>query len=321
MVEFEEIVEETPPPTTTTTTNSTTSTPKEEEEEPLMSAERKLDAQELDQLASQAIRPTVKAHISSLADKLRRDAAALERMEASKAKAASSAASGSAAAAPAPQDSTPAVEATPTPTPTPTVRPVEVTPTPAPAPPSSTTSKYTPISRFSFDAGSSSDPFVTIYIPLTNVGTIPKSQINCTFTNTSFDLTIEGLEGKDYRLVKDNLDKDIVGEDCKLKIRANKIILKLAKVKSEYGSFDFWTDLTSKKSKKETEKKKNSDPSAGIMDLMKDMYDSGDDQMKKTIAEAMMKSRSGELDNKPPGGGMGGMGGMGGLDGMGDLGM
>ena len=33
------------------------------------------------------------------------------------------------------------------------------------------------------------------------------------------------------------------------------------------------------------------DPTAGIMDLMKDMYDSGDDQMKKTIGEAMMKSQ------------------------------
>ena len=35
------------------------------------------------------------------------------------------------------------------------------------------------------------------------------------------------------------------------------------------------------------------------MDLMKDMYDSGDDQMKKTIGEAMLKSRQGQSPNAP----------------------
>lgn len=33
---------------------------------------------------------------------------------------------------------------------------------------------------------------------------------------------------------------------------------------------------------------KNDDPSAGLMDLMRDMYQSGDDNMKKVIAEAFV---------------------------------
>ena len=33
---------------------------------------------------------------------------------------------------------------------------------------------------------------------------------------------------------------------------------------------------------------------AGIMDMMKDMYDEGDDDMKKVIGEAMLKSKSGD---------------------------
>lgn len=37
------------------------------------------------------------------------------------------------------------------------------------------------------------------------------------------------------------------------------------------------------------------------MDMMKDMYDSGDDTMKKTLGEAMMKSRQ----NQELGGGSG----------------
>ena len=36
-----------------------------------------------------------------------------------------------------------------------------------------------------------------------------------------------------------------------------------------------------------------------IMDMMKDMYDSGDDQTRKAIGEAMMKSRSGEKVGPP----------------------
>ena len=35
------------------------------------------------------------------------------------------------------------------------------------------------------------------------------------------------------------------------------------------------------------------------MDMMKDMYDEGDENMKKIIGEAMMKSRSGEKPEAP----------------------
>ena len=45
------------------------------------------------------------------------------------------------------------------------------------------------------------------------------------------------------------------------------------------------------------------DPSAGLMDMMKKMYDEGDDDMKRTIAKAWTESR----DKKGPGG-MPGMG-------------
>ena len=56
-----------------------------------------------------------------------------------------------------------------------------------------------------------------------------------------------------------------------------------------------WTcryDLTSKKTSEE-KKKSTADPTSGIMDMMKQMYDDGDDSMKKTIGEAMAKSRQG----------------------------
>ena len=100
------------------------------------------------------------------------------------------------------------------------------------------------------------------------------------------------LNGKNYRLWKDNLDKDIVPEKSTYNVKKNKVIVKLRKVKGEY-SFDHWTSLTAKKprtAKKDTKE----DPMGGLMDMMKDMYEDGDDNMRKVIGEAMMKAQRGE---------------------------
>jgi len=105
------------------------------------------------------------------------------------------------------------------------------------------------------------------------------------------NLIVTNLEGKSYRMFRDNLDKDIDPDKSKYIIKADKIVVKLAKIKGEYGSYDHWAGLTAKK--KKTTKKE--DPSASIMELMKDMYDSGDDNMKKMIGETMMKQQRGEL--------------------------
>ena len=42
---------------------------------------------------------------------------------------------------------------------------------------------------------------MSVYVPLVNVESIDKAQISLTCTNTSFELTVRELEGKDYRLV------------------------------------------------------------------------------------------------------------------------
>ena len=73
-------------------------------------------------------------------------------------------------------------------------------------------------------------------------------------------------------------------------------------MKGEY-SYDTWQNLTSKKTKEQRNEaaKKDKDPMGGVMDMMKEMYESGDDNMKKIIGEAMLKSRTGEkFDPKMP---------------------
>ena len=168
--------------------------------------------------------------------------------------------------------------------------------------------------------------WVTISIrDLPGVGSLDASKIVCDFTTESFDLCIHDLDGMNYRVLRDNLDKDIVPSESKLKVKANKVYIKLKKVPGQYGA-DMWTNLTSKKSKKEkkaSKKSKKDDPMGGIMDLMKDMYDTGDEKMKETIGKAMYDSRMGKKGigdpSDPTGGSMGGMGGMGGMEEFGGL--
>lgn len=182
-------------------------------------------------------------------------------------------------------------------TPPAAVRATTAVPTAKPVAPVFSTKKYTSIDKFSFDAGSYGSKNVSVYVSLPGVGSMDPSNITCPFTKSSFDLSVHELKGRNYRLIKDNLDKEIDVEKSKILIKADRIVIKLAKVKSEYGSYDSWTDLTSKKGKSDTKKSKAKDPSASIMDLMKDMYDSGDDNMKKMIGETMMKQREGKMGN------------------------
>jgi len=268
------------------------------------SHERFLDADEIDGLLEKVgviQRPSVRAHLESLGQKIRRDANALKRMEDSS--------SSAIAKESAPDKSESPVEATaasaePTTDEAPAIAPVTTPAKPssvsaAPPTTSSSSMKYKSIDKFSFDAGSYNSPTVTIYILLPDIGTHPKSQIDCSFTNSSFDLTISDFNGVNHRLLKDNFEHDIDPKGSKVRIKANKIILKLQKVKSEYGSYDSWNELTSNKGKASSAKKKKDkdNPTASIMDLMKDMYDKGDDSMKKMIGETMTKQRDGKLGN------------------------
>lgn len=253
------------------------------------SKERYLDAEEIEAAAAKMKRPRAKLHLEQLAGKLRKEAEALERVERSKSKPKSSEGNRGE------QEVKVVEEVQPS---EPAVAKTTLSPITASTHVSSSFLKYATIDRFSFDAGGYNSQFVTVYVPLPGVGSIAKDNIKCTFTSSSFDLVVNDLNGKSYRLFKDNLEKDIDAEKSKRVVKADKIIVKLSKVKGEYGSYDFWSKLVDTKKRKTGKdgSREKDDPQKSIMQLMKDMYDDGDDNMRKTIGEAMMKQRSGELD-------------------------
>ena len=233
------------------------------------------DAAELRELLGVAKGPRVKAYLQSAIDKVTSAAAA-------------------APAAGADGASTPAA-----PPVAPAAAPAPAKPAAAPvraAPAAVSSERFTEIATFGWDQGAYDSDTVSVYV--TNgmkgvgVGEGAKDRVTCDFTASSFDLRIRDFNGKNYRLFRDNLEKDILPDKSKVSVRANRITVKLRKVKGDY-SYDHWQSLTSKK-EKTARAAASKDPMGGVMDMMKEMYESGDDQMKKTIGEAMMKSRQKE---------------------------
>ncbi|KAG1685842.1 hypothetical protein DVH05_007678 [Phytophthora capsici] len=148
---------------------------------------------------------------------------------------------------------------------------------------------FTEISRFGWEDDGYGKEKVSVYIMsgVDGVGNLPKENVTCNFTKTSFDLKIIGLDNKNYRLFKQHLEKEIDPAKSSFRVKKNRVTISLYKADKD----NTWMNLTAKNPSKSS-KPDTSDPSAGIMDMMKNMYDEGDDEMKRTIAKAWTESRN-----------------------------
>jgi len=166
------------------------------------------------------------------------------------------------------------------------------------------------ISNYGWDE---SQKFVKVYVSLPNIDKLTQEQINCEFTGQSFKCTVNNHNGKNHSLELPKLAGNILPANSTCRLKSSNIIISLKKEKEGTN----WGNLT-EVAKKEKEKKDmdldskkdmdTSDPSAGIMNLMKKMYDEGDDEMKRTIKKTWYESQQ-----KQNSGGMPGMPGMPGL--------
>lgn len=179
---------------------------------------------------------------------------------------------------------------------------------------------YVTLTKYAFD---NSDKFAKIYFTdgLANLKQHPTEKIVSKFNENSFEVCIDEWNGKNLRFACGNLNKKIITEESYVKATASGLIVYLKKEKKEH-----WDKLEKSKSmlgEPEGSLDKNKDdPSAGLMNMMKEMYQNGDDNTKRMIAESWMKAQDGK-GGMPDMGGMGGMpgmGGMGGMPGMGGMG-
>lgn len=105
----------------------------------------------------------------------------------------------------------------------------------------------------------------------------------------SVDIKFHDVKGKNYRCAIPKLNKEIVPEKCKVVVKPTKIVITLWKAST--GS---WLDLHYKEDKFKPSAGKDKDPMSGLMDLMKDLYEEGDDNMRRTIGQSLMDARTGK---------------------------
>lgn len=138
-----------------------------------------------------------------------------------------------------------------------------------------------------------SDKFVKIYITLPGVETLPKEKITSMFTSQSVNVVVHELDGKNHQFKIIKLCHNIVAGESYVKVKSGNMVVMMKKEKIK----GHWDDVAHKQSKPQPGMKsglddKDQDPQAAVMDLMKKMYDEGDDEMKRTINKAWNESMS-----------------------------
>merc|ERR1739848_68999 len=147
-----------------------------------------------------------------------------------------------------------------------------------------------------------------VYITLPNIEKLTQEQVSCDFTEHSFRGLVSNHNGKNYLLeiLKLAGTIEVAGSSCRVK--SGNVIVSLKKVDCKmWGCLTDAEKRAKEKKDNEMDSKKDgmdsSDPSAGIMNLMKKMYDDGDDDMKrmikKTWYESQQKQKSGEMPGMP----------------------
>lgn len=138
-----------------------------------------------------------------------------------------------------------------------------------------------------------STKFVKIYVSsVPGLVGITEENVTATFGDKSFVLQIINSNGKGYSLEIHHLLKSIIPESSNVKLKNDMVVLNLCKKAQEK-----WSHLTTQEKKltdaKDTKPKYDpeKDPNEGIMDLMRKMYNEGDDDMKRTIAKAWTESQ------------------------------
>lgn len=162
---------------------------------------------------------------------------------------------------------------------------------PSPTPTQQATKCYeVKLNNYAWDQ---SDKFVKIFVTLKNAHTLPTENVFAVFTDNSMELHVNGLDNRNYTLPIKNFLEKIDGSKSSWKVKTDTVVVLLAKVTTGHT----WSHLTAfeKKAKEPKPVPKMSDdtdPNTGLMDLMKQMYEDGDDEMKRTIAKAWTESRN-----------------------------
>ncbi|VDN59764.1 unnamed protein product [Dracunculus medinensis] len=146
-----------------------------------------------------------------------------------------------------------------------------------------------------------SQKFVKLYLTLPNVQSLPEDRIHISFSEKSLEVMVKDLMGKNYSLVIKGLAQpiNVVQSSFKVQLKNDMLLIMMKKAKENEG----WSCLTKadKDAKEKTKPKvdEHADPQESLMNMMKQMYEDGDDEMKRSIRKAWYESQN--KVNAPPG--------------------
>uniref|UniRef100_A0A182N6A4 Calcyclin-binding protein n=1 Tax=Anopheles dirus TaxID=7168 RepID=A0A182N6A4_9DIPT len=141
-----------------------------------------------------------------------------------------------------------------------------------------------------------SDKFIKIFVTVNGVQQVPEDNVNVEFTENSFQLVISDLNNKDYIFVVNNLLNAIDTEKSYRRVKSDMVAIYLAKQAPTK-----WAHLTltakrlqDLKDERLSDGKKSTsdDPSSGLMNIMQQLYESGDPETKRMINKAWHESQT-----------------------------
>ncbi|XP_077298127.1 calcyclin-binding protein-like [Arctopsyche grandis] len=135
-----------------------------------------------------------------------------------------------------------------------------------------------------------SDKFVKVFVTLKNAQTLASENVYCNLTENSMELNVKDLDNKDYVLVINKLLNHVNVKASYWKQKTDMVVVFLSK--SIPGTN--WSHMTeiekrfdeNKANKFKTDNMDGKGPQDSLMGLMKNMYESGDDDMKRMIKKA-----------------------------------
>ena len=150
---------------------------------------------------------------------------------------------------------------------------------------------WKPIDRFAWDQ---TNEDVKVYV--TSLGDLkshPKENIILEHTANSVTVSIKEFNGNNYRLKFVKLNKNISSARFTAKSNGFSLTLK-KKEKNHWDALVPKAVLRKEEEEKEEKDDEGKDSQDGLMKMMKELYENGDDDMKRTIAESWAKSKDKE---------------------------
>lgn len=142
-----------------------------------------------------------------------------------------------------------------------------------------------------------SDKFVKLYITLPGVHELPAENVKSVFGPRRLQLEVSALAGRNHQLLITNLMNDIQPESSYHKVKTDMVALFLRKTSASNWSHVTELEKKAKEPKLPRPDMEGSDPGSSLMNMMKQLYDEGDDEMKRTIAKAWTEARDKQQAN------------------------